>query len=55
MTRPRPWTRQEAAILLDGYLRHIQKGVSKAKIIEDVSSTLRALAIAQGETIDDIF
>lgn len=55
MTRPRPWTWQEAAILLDGYLRHIQKGVSKAKIIEDVSSTLRALAIARGETIDDIF
>ena len=55
MTRQKPWTKHEAAILLDGYLRVVNSGVSKKDVIEEVSSKLRAMAILQGEEIDDIY
>lgn len=55
MTRQKPWSKHEAAILLDGYLRIVNSGVPKKDVIEDVSSKLRTMAILQGEEIDDIY
>ena len=55
MPKPKPWTIDEAAILLDGFL-HCQKGqISRNQAVSEVSRRLRQLAINNGEQIDDIF
>ena len=55
MTKPRPWTIDEAAILLDGFLRCNKGEISRSQAVSAVSRKLRQLAINNGEEIDEIF
>ena len=55
MKRQKPWTRQEAVLLLDGYLRILNGSSTRQKIITEVSSKLRTMAVLQGEEIDDVY
>ena len=55
MKRQKPWTRQEAVLLLDGYLRILNGSSTRQKSITEVSSKLRTMAVLQGEEIDDVY
>ncbi len=50
-----PWSRQEAAILLDGYIKLQNGGLPRLRIIKQVSIDLRKMAVNNGVEIDDIF
>lgn len=53
MGRLMPFTRHEAVLLLDGYLRIKLQGIPDAEIVKQVSSDLRKMAINRGMTIDE--
>ena len=55
MANQKPWTINEAAILLDGYLRFCEGAISRKQAIADVSDRLRQIAMNNGETIDEIY
>lgn len=55
MSKQKPWTKHEAALLLEGYIRVVEGKSSKRACVEDVSAKLRAMAVLQGEEIDDIY
>lgn len=49
------WSRQEAAILLDGYIEVLRGELPRSRIIKRVSADLRKMAVNNGIEIDDIF
>jgi len=49
------WSRHEAAILLDGYIKVLKGELPRLRIIKRVSADLRKMAINNGMEIDDIF
>lgn len=49
------WDIYEAAILLDGYLEHLQGNQPKARIVKRISADLRQMAINRGIEIDDVY
>lgn len=49
------WDIYEAVILLDGYLKAVQKNVSLSKASRSVSEELRKMAVNRGESIDGSF
>ena len=55
MSKQKAWTKYEAALLLEGYIRVVEGKCSKKACVEDLSSKLRAMAVLQGEEIDDIY
>lgn len=50
-----PWSRQEAAILLDAYIDVIKGKHTRTQIIKRVSADLRKMATNNGLKIDEIF
>lgn len=55
MANEMAWSRQEAAILLDGYIEVIKENLPRSYIIKRVSTDLRKMAVNNGIEIDDIF
>lgn len=55
MAVQQPWTIDEAAILLDGYLKFFTGKVTRKQAISDVSEMLRQMALNKGEVIDDVY
>ncbi len=49
------WSRQEAVILLDGYIGTLKGDLPRLRVIKRVSADLRKMAINKGMEIDDIF
>ena len=49
------WSRHEAAILLDGYIKVLKGELPRLRIIKRVSADLRKMAINNGMEVDDIF
>ena len=50
-----PFTRQEAAILLDAYLKVVSGKLSRTASVRECSSKLRRMAVNAGEDIDDFY
>ena len=49
------WDIYEAVILLDGYLKTVQKKEPKTHIIKRISNDLRTMAVNRGISIDSVY